>query len=1128
MKISVIRSLLAGLAALATASSAAGAVPPTVNHEGLILDGDGLPLEGNVTLTFSLCDQPQDGACQWTETHQVGLIDGYYRVSLGETNPFGSLFDTRAALFLGIAVDGGAEGTPRQPLEAVPWAMVADRLDGLDSTKFMRVDQSTGTSGTFSAARVDINPHEIGSGARAWMTDGVRVGAGGSDNAYFGLKDEGGNLADTVVAWGDDSGDDLRFIFTRAGGPADGEEYVRVTSEGLVGIATAQPKTRLDVNGAIRFGTQDACNAAVEGSVRYNAEAKVLQYCDGTEWKLFGGGGSDEGRTISNSPVQASGAQRLAASCTELLEAGFDVSGVYWIDPSGGAPNDAFQVFCDMPDDPETGHPVTRAGFEYAARTPVAYYDMETLAADGKVKDLIGDNDLEIFGSPEAGHWGAVGRTYRITGSDQFFKSVEDFPRHMLGNTAKTVSAWVYLENHAGDGDGVQPLAGLGSTNNAGGDCNGCSFALNVSGGEYYFVGCNDDIDTNVRIPVNEWHHHVATYDGAIVRLFIDGIQRASVPKNYNTRGDMRRFVVGADSWWRTTLHRLSHGLVDEVRFYDVALTGQEVGELYNLQNLEADCYDCEELSLGGADGAPFNPATMRGSSYDMVRDGVVVDPRPDTHYLWVVNTAESTISKWDSRSVTEIGKYRVGYPHGECPGCCCWCNGCNQPSRTVVDGNGDVYVANRGFAFQGSVTKISARLEDCVDRNGNGRIDTSFSNVPLDWGQDECILWNQPVGPNNAVLRAISVDLGDERYPEGYVWVGSYNLARFYKLNPRTGEHCTSATCNHAIGSGGVAVPVNPYGGIVVPDRGQGMGGAQGRSGTGRLWIGTLSNGGTGWIDTETGTVGPKIGYPTGSQSYGITADQKGRIWFAGWCDQRSLGYDPGSAQWTIVDTYFGQCAGRGITVDFDGRIWMGYGGDGQSNIATWHSDGFVPGGHIAANAINRIGLPGGHNGFAGVGISRNNYVWITHHGSSHLVRVDPETEAMTSFTGPNKTYTYSDFTGSVFRMVSGKGRYTHDIDAGCDNPDWTELVWGIDAPAGAIAHFFARSTANQEDLLAAPFVKLAAAPLERGPIDISGKLHSVGLASQQWLRLSVTMWVSETAATPILRSMRVRWRCP
>ncbi len=93
---------------------------------------------------------------------------------------------------------------------------------------------------------IAINRTQLGAGGRPWMVDGIRVG-NSSDNAYFGLKNEGANNADAVIAWGDDSGDHLRFIKTNSGGPVDGEEYMRITDFGNVGIGTNDPQAKLEV-----------------------------------------------------------------------------------------------------------------------------------------------------------------------------------------------------------------------------------------------------------------------------------------------------------------------------------------------------------------------------------------------------------------------------------------------------------------------------------------------------------------------------------------------------------------------------------------------------------------------------------------------------------------------------------------------------------------------------------------------------------------------------------------------------------------------------------------------------------------------------------------------------------------
>ncbi len=110
---------------------------------------------------------------------------------------------------------------------------------------------------------IAINRTEISGGYRSWMVDGVRVGAGGSDNAYFGMKDEGVNNADAVIAWGDDAGDHLRFIKVNSGGPVDGEEFVRITDVGNVGINTTTPTEKLEVNGNVRINNT--------GTIMYNA-----------------------------------------------------------------------------------------------------------------------------------------------------------------------------------------------------------------------------------------------------------------------------------------------------------------------------------------------------------------------------------------------------------------------------------------------------------------------------------------------------------------------------------------------------------------------------------------------------------------------------------------------------------------------------------------------------------------------------------------------------------------------------------------------------------------------------------------------------------------------------------------
>jgi len=77
-----------------------------------------------------------------------------------------------------------------------------------------------------------------------------------SDSLFVGLKDEGVNRKDVVIAWGDDPQDNLRFIFMSPCDPCNDpatqtKEVMRIMPSGNVGIGTTTPQGALDVNGAI-------------------------------------------------------------------------------------------------------------------------------------------------------------------------------------------------------------------------------------------------------------------------------------------------------------------------------------------------------------------------------------------------------------------------------------------------------------------------------------------------------------------------------------------------------------------------------------------------------------------------------------------------------------------------------------------------------------------------------------------------------------------------------------------------------------------------------------------------------------------------------------------------------------
>ena len=85
------------------------------------------------------------------------------------------------------------------------------------------------------------------------------------------------------------------------------------------------------------------------------------------------------------------------------------------------------------------------------------------------------------------------------------------------------------------------------------------------------------------------------------------------------------------------------------------------------------------------------------------------------------------------------------------------------------------VVVNNRGT---GRVTMVAADVEDCVDKNNNGMIDTSTGkNDVLAFDNDECIAWHNPFSDFTRGLTAVrgwyTCDVA-LRYPGAFTYSSS------------------------------------------------------------------------------------------------------------------------------------------------------------------------------------------------------------------------------------------------------------------------------------------------------------------------------------------------------------------
>lgn len=514
-------------------------------------------------------------------------------------------------------------------------------------------------------------------------------------------------------------------------------------------------------------------------------------------------------------------------------------------------------------------------------------------------------------------------------------------------------------------------------------------------------------------------------------------------------------------------------------------------------------------------------------------------------HFMWIANDVQGWVSKYDTRTGKEVGRYFSVIPKdcANSPGPPCAGGNVHaitadqswHPSRTAIDLFGDMFVANRGVGKQGSVTKIANDPSGCIDRNGNGTIETSrdingdgqISTNPADgemiiptaYGNpatyDECVLFTKAVGgipPTNEMAgRAVAISAGIEG-SAGDVWVGIYFERRMYKLNPANGELVPVSPGGNAY----IEIGFGPYGATV--DRLQ------------RLWVVEPGTAHLALIDTVAGRlVTDQISRtPTECRAYGIGIDGKNRVWLPGW----TLGavacrYDHATGTWTQFDFSTARSQngspfewGRGIAVDAMGRVFMsGYGG-AKAQLIRFDSE---TGQLIRYGAADFIDLSDANTSASiGVGLDSDGNPWINNY-SGNAAKVDNATGAVTrTAQQPAGLYTYSDFTGYQLRnFTAPRGTYTKDFEACSEDNDWKQLTWDAVTPPNTSLQVFVKAANTQAELNNTALVRYG--PFTMSPVDLA----NAGVPRTRWLRVEFVLRSVDGQSSPVLRSFNVKWLC-
>ncbi len=121
-------------------------------------------------------------------------------------------------------------------------------------------------------------------------------------------------------------------------------------------------------------------------------------------------------------------------------------------------------------------------------------------------------------------------------------------------------------------------------------------------------------------LPVNTWSHLAATYDGATLRLYVNGVQVASRAETDPIATSTGPLTIGGDNLYSSQYFA---GRIDEVRIYNRALTAAEIQTDMNTPVGSEDTTPPVVTLTGPADGATVTGAvTVSADAFDNV--GVV------------------------------------------------------------------------------------------------------------------------------------------------------------------------------------------------------------------------------------------------------------------------------------------------------------------------------------------------------------------------------------------------------------------------------------------------------------------------------------------------------------------------
>ncbi|MFL6531445.1 MAG: LamG-like jellyroll fold domain-containing protein, partial [Chthoniobacterales bacterium] len=198
------------------------------------------------------------------------------------------------------------------------------------------------------------------------------------------------------------------------------------------------------------------------------------------------------------------------------------------------------------------------------------------LPANNNTNDLIGSNNAVLQSGATYGT-GEVGQAFNLVNAPNAtsgqYVNVATPVGLPVGNAARTVEMWFITATTLTTSPNAALIQyGTATTEK--------SFGLVFTAtnpGKLYFNGSGDDLAGTTTVLPGQWYHAAVTYDGAAVRLYLNGQLEGTKPTpSLNTALDANGLTIGL-----RPATSVFNGKIDEVQIFNRALTQAEIQATY-------------------------------------------------------------------------------------------------------------------------------------------------------------------------------------------------------------------------------------------------------------------------------------------------------------------------------------------------------------------------------------------------------------------------------------------------------------------------------------------------------------------------------------------------------------------